>query len=186
MLPTPRRTNQPEQLKAALLAAAMDLLVDSGFQSVTLEAVARKAKVSKGGLLHHFRNKGALLDALTQLLFDQFHEKYELAVQQEPPGAVQHLRAFVRVCFAMLDARPARALGLLNLFWPSCTAQCERLLSGLVLQDAPDARLGARMLLVRLAGEGFWYANMQGFYDLTEQRRILLCDELLRMCDDLE
>lgn len=185
MSTTPRRSNQPEQLKAALLAAAMDLMVDGGFQSVTLDAVASKAKVSKGGLLHHFKNKAALFDALTQLLFERFFEKYQQALQQEPAGPVRQLRAYVRVCFSMYEPRPAKALGLLNLSWPPCTAQCERVLSDLVQHDAPDSQLANRMLLLRFAGDGFWYANMQGFYALNPQRRAALCQELLRMCDEI-
>jgi AcrR family transcriptional regulator len=179
------RPKQPEQVKAKLLAVTMDLLVDHGIQAVTLDAVARQAEVSKGGLLHHFNNKSVLLDALTDELFALFEEKYALAQQQEAEGPVRQVRAYVRVCFMMLDPRPARALGLLNLYWPYCARLCGKVLAELVREDGPDPLVADQLLIVRLAAEGFWYANMQGFYGLTEPRRNALCHLLLRMCDDV-
>ncbi|MFL1379120.1 TetR/AcrR family transcriptional regulator, partial [Nocardiopsis protaetiae] len=37
-----------------ILDALQEILVQEGYSSVTLEAVARAASVSKGGLLYHF------------------------------------------------------------------------------------------------------------------------------------
>jgi len=43
-----------------ILRAVRDLLADGGPSSVTLEAVADRAGLSKGGLLYHFPSKSAL------------------------------------------------------------------------------------------------------------------------------
>ncbi|WP_153036420.1 TetR/AcrR family transcriptional regulator [Amycolatopsis sp. YIM 10] len=47
-----------------VLDAYVDILIEHGPGSVTLDAVAAKAKVSKGGLLYHFGSKEALLTGL--------------------------------------------------------------------------------------------------------------------------
>ncbi|MDD7968739.1 TetR/AcrR family transcriptional regulator [Actinomycetospora lemnae] len=47
-----------------ILDAYTDLVVRSGPETVTLDAVAAAAGVSKGGLLYHFGSKEALLDGL--------------------------------------------------------------------------------------------------------------------------
>lgn len=52
----------------AVLDAFESLLIDVGERAATLDAVARKAGVSKGGLLYHFPNKEALIAVLLDRL----------------------------------------------------------------------------------------------------------------------
>lgn len=58
----------------AVLDAFEALLIEEGERAATLDAVAQRAGVSKGGLLYHFPNKealiAALLDRLEQLAVD--------------------------------------------------------------------------------------------------------------------
>lgn len=56
------------QTRDRLLDAVQTLLLDGGPATVTLEAVAADAGVSKGGLLYHFRTKDALLEGLLDRL----------------------------------------------------------------------------------------------------------------------
>lgn len=51
-----------------ILDAYEDILIESGSAAVTLDAVATRAAVSKGGLLYHFGSKDALLDGLLHRL----------------------------------------------------------------------------------------------------------------------
>lgn len=52
------------ELKERLFHAAICVALENGFGKVTLDAVARQAGISKGGLLHHFSTKGALIRAM--------------------------------------------------------------------------------------------------------------------------
>ena len=52
----------------AVLDAFETLLIDVGERAATLDAVAKKAGVSKGGLLYHFPNKEALIEVLLDRL----------------------------------------------------------------------------------------------------------------------
>jgi AcrR family transcriptional regulator len=52
----------------AVLDAFEALLIEVGERAATLDAVARKAGVSKGGLLYHFPNKEALIAVLLDRL----------------------------------------------------------------------------------------------------------------------
>ena len=49
-----------------ILRAADAIATESGAGTVSLDAVAARAGISKGGLLYHFPTKGALLQALVQ------------------------------------------------------------------------------------------------------------------------
>jgi AcrR family transcriptional regulator len=50
--------------KERILDAYQDILIEHGIGAITLEAVAARAEVSKGGLLYHFGSKEALLQGL--------------------------------------------------------------------------------------------------------------------------
>src|SRR5919202_6414213 len=68
-----------------LLDAAADVLLTSGAENVTLIAIAERAGVSKGGLLHHFPSKRAVVTALVDRLVDQFDAALRAAGPE--PGA---------------------------------------------------------------------------------------------------
>jgi AcrR family transcriptional regulator len=55
-----------------LIEAAEKVVVEAGAGHLTLDAVAAKAKVSKGGLMYHFPNKDALLRAMVAHLVERF------------------------------------------------------------------------------------------------------------------
>ncbi|PXX62987.1 TetR family transcriptional regulator [Nocardia tenerifensis] len=58
-----------------ILDALELLLLDKGMSHVTLESVAARAGVSKGGLLYHFKNKDALLAGLVRRLADRANQQ---------------------------------------------------------------------------------------------------------------
>lgn len=43
--------------RTQMLEAAIQIVNEQGTDSLTLDAVAKRAEVSKGGLLYHFKNK---------------------------------------------------------------------------------------------------------------------------------
>lgn len=54
--------------KDRVLAAYVDILLTDGVAAATLDEVARRAEISKGGLLHHFPSKEALVTGLMEHL----------------------------------------------------------------------------------------------------------------------
>ncbi|MET0714529.1 MAG: TetR/AcrR family transcriptional regulator [Mycetocola sp.] len=55
-----QRMPHPGSTRDRILVAYEDLLIESGERGATLDAVAARAGVSKGGLLYHFGSKDAL------------------------------------------------------------------------------------------------------------------------------
>ncbi|MFF5987263.1 TetR/AcrR family transcriptional regulator [Prauserella flavalba] len=72
-----------------VLDAYEDILIESGSAAVTLDAVAARAKVSKGGLLYHFGSKDALLDGLLDRLLRLTAADAEYA-RTAPEGVVRY------------------------------------------------------------------------------------------------
>ena len=63
--------------RSKILEAAGLVIRRDGALALTLEAVAKEAGVSKGGLLYHFPNKDALLDGLLEFYLDDFEQSLE-------------------------------------------------------------------------------------------------------------
>lgn len=60
---TVRRRLAPAERREQLMAAAVEVLAELGYQGTTADAIARKAGVSKGLLWHHFADLDDLLEA---------------------------------------------------------------------------------------------------------------------------
>jgi AcrR family transcriptional regulator len=81
-----RSTYHHGDLKAALLAAARDLLDEGGVPAVSLREAARRVGVTPAASYRHFADKDALLVALAVQGFDEFAEamKAAFADAEEP------------------------------------------------------------------------------------------------------
>lgn len=60
--------SRPPRARESVLDAFERLLIDDGERAATMDAAARAAGVSKGGLLYHFASKDALEQALLERL----------------------------------------------------------------------------------------------------------------------
>ncbi|GBQ96954.1 TetR/AcrR family transcriptional regulator [Gluconobacter cerinus] len=102
----PKRTNRPEAVKSDLLNAAAQILTTRGIQAFTLELVAKEAGVSKGGLLHHFSNKKALLDGLFIREMEAFRQHILATMQNDPVKVGRAARAYIGIGQAPTSAPP--------------------------------------------------------------------------------
>ncbi|MCW5313518.1 TetR family transcriptional regulator [Nostoc sp. KVJ3] len=93
-----KKTKSTSVTRNALLEAAGRVMVAHGSKALTLEAVAREAGVSKGGLLYHFPNKEALIAGMLQQLIDQkaVSLSHELEQDDAPNTPGHWLRAYIR------------------------------------------------------------------------------------------
>ena len=92
--------NAPRTRREVLEAAARALIAHG--PGVSLDAVAKEAGVSKGGLLHHFRSKQALIVGL----IDEWFHRYDAMVESllEPEGVPgRWTRAHIRATFMPVD-----------------------------------------------------------------------------------
>jgi AcrR family transcriptional regulator len=90
-----RGTRNAERTRTAVLAAAAAAIAERG-TGVSLDHIARRAGVSKSGLLHHFPNREALIVALVDDAQKQLRENVmnHLDLSENAPGKL--LRAYVR------------------------------------------------------------------------------------------
>lgn len=60
------KQQQSERTRAALIEAATALLLDRGYEGTTLALLARRVRMTKGAIYHHFADKEALLRAVVE------------------------------------------------------------------------------------------------------------------------
>lgn len=84
---TGRRTQaeRTAATRAALLAATVDALVENGYRHTSTQAIAKRARVSYGALLHHFPTKIDLLTAAVQHLLELREAEFRKAMADLPP-----------------------------------------------------------------------------------------------------
>jgi AcrR family transcriptional regulator len=156
------RKKQPEQVRRALLDCAAQIAAEDGAAAITIQAVADRAGVTKGGLLHHFDSKQTLLAAVFKDLLDKMDGEIDRTLADDPVAGGRFTRAYVRACFS------DRLLGERSL-WAALSVAIvsETALRALwsAWLDARMARHGEtdgdpRLIAVRLAADGVWLADM--------------------------
>lgn len=77
------KTPKGEQTKTAILAGALDLLQEHGYEKTTMRAIAKKAGVSLGNAYHYFGSKEHLIQAFYHKLHDEHVAALRPALEQE-------------------------------------------------------------------------------------------------------
>ena len=96
----PRRRARPEQRRAEILAAALEVFAERGYRGASLAAVAEKVGLTQQGLLHYYPSKDALLievlrrrDEIDSGVFSPAHTFSQIeqlvALNAARPGLVQ-------------------------------------------------------------------------------------------------
>ena len=114
---TPRIRRSPEESRANILAAAEQLLVEQGPQSLRLADVAKAAGVANATVLHHFGSIDAVQQALMERMIGDLVDSI-LAIEIPPDAPAE-----------------ARAVGLKTLFDALETPGAARLAAWLELTD---------------------------------------------------
>lgn len=106
------QTSETRDTRERILDAAESVVAERGVAALSLEAAAAAAGVSKGGLLHHFRSKEALLTALVERMVAEMRAGYDAMVAAEPEGPGRHTRACIAWALRPSPEQRARDLRL--------------------------------------------------------------------------
>ncbi len=85
------REGKEETTRDKILAAAMDLFVERGFDASSISLIARQAGVNRSLIFHHFENKSTLWFACKTYFFEKHNTSMKVILQQ----AVQSRKAFI-------------------------------------------------------------------------------------------
>lgn len=154
-----------------ILEAAAEISRESGPGNLSLDAVAAKAGVSKGGLLYHFPSKTALLKAVVETFVASFDEELarRKAGKTGRPDAL--LEAYLELFVEDHDCRRPPPSGLLAALAqdPDFLAPVRRHDRALLDRMRQTARDPAMALIVYLAIQGMRGNSLLGLDVMSEE-----------------
>lgn len=156
------RPKQPEQVRRALLEAAVALAEEQGLGGITVQAVADRAGVTKGGLFHHFASKQALIDAVFDFMLEQMDEALDRLMGEDgaPDAWGGFTRAYVISTFECCDmALSGQALSISMVTDPALRHRWKAWIDARLARHAATDS-DPRLHVVRLAADGYWFARV--------------------------
>jgi AcrR family transcriptional regulator len=81
-MPKPTRNEeQIEQVRESIVQGALDLIVEEGYENLTMVRLGSRLKMTGANLYNYFQNRDALIIAIHKKIFSLLHEKLSRAVQ---------------------------------------------------------------------------------------------------------
>lgn len=171
-----------ERSRNAAIQAALAIIARDGPGRLTLDAIARESGISKGGVMHHFRTKEAVVKALLEHLterFGKFTEEYLAQIGPDRPGAI--LEAQIATLRESIGTPHSAFLAILgavaenpDLLAPNREKDVETL--AIVRAEAADPDLAVLRLM---AARGLHLMSLLGICPVSAEERDRLFDRLL-------
>ncbi len=174
--------------RTRILDAAEAIVRAKGVAGLTLDAAAREAGVSKGGLLYHFASKEALLTGLLARLAEFVTEDFQANVAAQPEGPGRVARAMLNWAFGLTpeaaNERCDRAAAVFlaafhhdPVLLDPIRAFVARMREAVAADGLPPGHGAAIMA----AGDGLFMARIFGLYAPTELELHDMHDALRRL-----
>ncbi|MBM3760704.1 MAG: TetR/AcrR family transcriptional regulator [Acidobacteria bacterium] len=152
----------------SILVAAQEVLRTQGVRAFTLDKVAKQAGVSKGGLIHHFPSKEALLGAMHDHAFQLIDLQMQRILSEEPEAPGRYLRAYLKCNLESIsNGIPSvfQIVAEMSLAEPELfrtKRECIRGMMAMVEGDGVDPVMGH---IIAAASDSIW---LQVLFGLTE------------------
>jgi AcrR family transcriptional regulator len=172
-----------------LLDAAERVVVESGATHLTLDAVAKSAGVSKGGLLYHFPSKEALLEGMVTRHFREVDAEVDkrLASRAGKASRADMFRERMHVLLELHPGRPGVGVAMLAASADNaeqmavCRAEYRKLLDEFTKLPGGFEDTA----LVMLAVQGLLLAELLHLSPYTPRERSRLVKALLRCAEQV-
>lgn len=150
-------TQHRDSARETVLTAYQELLIEANGHGSSLDEVAKRAGVTKGGLLYHFGSRGALDAALIDRLEQLVEGEYERMLRS-PGGAAAYYIELAEYLHSPLD-RASLAVGVLAASNPRARDVCAAIRDRywqLLSDDLGDPMLARAAMLM---ADGLYYES---------------------------
>lgn len=144
-----------------ILLTASQIVQRDGVAHLTIDAVAREAKLSKGGVLYHFPCKEALVTGMVMDHIESFTRDLTRNLAEEA-GAGRWLRAYLRASDDTVHQEPDPVVCLIAAIAtnPELLAPLRQHFALWQEQAVHDGIPPALATILRLAIDGLWFADL--------------------------
>lgn len=157
------RRKEPEKVRAALIDAAARMIEEKGLGRLTIDAVARSADVTKGGLFHHFATKDDLIQGVQDAMIQFAGEAVDAEMAKDPEPHGRFTRAYLNCLFQehrLNGTTSSRTLCLAMLADPDLQIRWSEWFASKLARHA-DTDDNPGCALVRLATDGMWLNSLK-------------------------
>ncbi len=175
---------EPSETRKQLLESAGQIILEKGISGLTLDGVAKRAGVSKGGLLHHFSSKRLLLDGLVQHLFQEFTEHWQRLVDADDNEEGKHVRAYARAVLLERNETGSKLCNIIAVEDRENDALKElrkSFLHSLLPPQQSAESDPVKLAIVQLAIDGLWLAEIEGLFNDAPELRAQVIARLMEM-----
>jgi len=168
-----------------ILDATLALVKEVGAPAVTIDSVAERAGLSKGGVLYHFPFKEELLTAANEDIVRRLYLAREAEAAQLPDTPNRALKAYVLASAfnrAGNDQLTTKMLAAGSMLKESADP-IRRYWKERFPQIAADPGFD-RAALVHVATEGLWFMEMLGLSPFSKEQRARIVEIILSIVDD--
>ena len=173
-------------LRPQIVSAAEDVVLEIGAGRLTLDAVAERAGISKGGLLYHFPTKESLLSAMLVGNLEVYRTRLLAALEELPPGNGKLLRAHLMALLTKDERSRQVAAALL-----AAVASDPKLMVPVLARNQEifqelacgTCTFKAETAILCLAADGIIFQELLGISPLTPEQRQEVFSELLRRAE---
>lgn len=179
----PRRGRPSAREK--ILDAALALVQEIGATELTLDAVAERAGVSKGGLLYHFPFKEELLTAANEAIARKLADARNVEALKLPESPNRALKAYVLA--SVYNSGDNDKITTKMLAAGSMLKESADPIRRYWQQRFPEISEGSgfdRGALVHAATEGLWFMEMLKLSPFSSEQRARLIELILEIADD--
>ncbi|MFC4211609.1 TetR/AcrR family transcriptional regulator [Pedobacter lithocola] len=173
-----KRRKDPELVRQTILNAAVEIGA-TDWHHVTFQSIAEKTGISKGGIIHHFKNKEELLDCIMkQSLIELTHwiieEKKLAGIENGSMAYLQvilkrnsdaHYKSTMRVIMQAILVNEKYVL-----LWEEWFA--EHIIHGSRIEQSVNS------LILNLVTDGLWYADNLGRNQINTHQREQIAETL--------
>jgi AcrR family transcriptional regulator len=170
-----------KELKRELILKAASLIVrEEGVEKLTLEAVAKKAGISKGGLLYHFPTKEELILGMVEQLSSTFVAEFNERAEHDIHSKGRWTRAYISTSLSgNKDVNDLyTALSAAQFTNPQMLKLLQDDYANIQNKIENDELDPVRSTMVRLVIDGLWFADMFGLASPNEEMRQKIIEEL--------
>lgn len=169
--------------KRQIIETAKHYILANHFHALTLEAVAKEAGISKGGLLYHFPSKEQLIISVAQHVFEQFDRRLNELALADSNEYGKWARAYIQTAKEDLLANRELYLGIfaVSLLHKEAADHLSALYTTSLALLKNDALDELTIDFIRLTIDGLYYSKVLNTAPLSKQRTENILNQLIQL-----
>lgn len=173
------RKKEPEQNKQLIIDAATEIGAEYDWHQVTFQAIVERTGLSKGGIIHHFRNKEELLDELMAQSLNELTawvEQYKKK-NKEKNGTFAYLQFVIDKGKDKKYRKTMRIVLQAIMVNPKYRAEWDEWYKKHIM-PSDGSPLDIDSLIIKLVTDGIWYSENVGSSHLSDDDKTRILKHL--------